>query len=212
MIEDARHNTLKSTVKPGFYVTMPQFARAPGNTVRSMSLVVRTDGDPASLIGPVRAQVRRIDPRLPISEIRPMDEIVAGSIAAPQFAMRLLSLFGVVALALSGIGIFGVVSHSAALRRQEFGIRAALGARPAGLVWMALRSGVRQTAAGLGIGVGRALLSMGMLRRVLEGVTPTDPITFGAVILVTSLVALGASLIPAARAARTAPGVVLRAD
>src|SRR5690606_17252319 len=112
VVDNAQHNTLKSTVKPGFYVTVSQFARAPGNTVRSLSLVLRTDGDPAALIAPVRAAVRRVDPRLPISEVRTMESIVDASIAAPHFAMRLLSWFGVIALGLAAIGIFGIVSHA----------------------------------------------------------------------------------------------------
>lgn len=212
VIENARHNTLTSQVKPGFYVTPAQFSRAPGNVIRSMSLVVRTDGDPGALLAPVRAAVRRLDPRLPIAEVRTLDDILGASIAAPQFAMRLLGAFGAMALALSAIGIFGVVSHSVAIRRQEFGIRAALGARPGALLRMALGSGLRQTSAGIVIGVGLALVSTGVLRRVLQGVSPTDPLTFGTVVALTALVALAASLVPAARAARAAPGEVLRVD
>ena len=212
VVEDARHNTLTSRVKPAFYVTPAQFARAPGNTLRSLSLAVRTGGPPAALIGPVRAVIRAADPRLPISEVRTMDEILSSSIAAPDFAMRLLSGFGLLSLLLSAVGIFGVVAHSVAIRRQEFGIRAALGARPGTLLRMALGSGLRQTAGGVAIGVGLALLSTRLLASVLQGVGATDPLTFGAVVLVTAAVTLGASLVPALRASRAEPGSVLRAE
>lgn len=212
VVEDTRHNTLTSAVKPGFFVTMPQFARGPGVTIRSMSLVIRTDGDPSALIAPVRALVRRADPRLPISQVRTMDEVVGNSIAAPRFAMQLLAAFGVLALALSAVGIFGIVSHSVAIRQQEFGIRAALGARPRELLRMALTAGLRQTAGGIAIGVGLAVVATRMLSRVLEGVSPTDPLTFGAVVIVTAAVTLAASLVPALRASRAEPGLVLRSD
>jgi predicted permease len=212
MVQNARHNTLTSTVKPGFYVTLPQFARAPGNTIRSMSLVVRTEGDPERLLAPVRAAVRRADPRLPISEVRTMDEIVAGSIAAPRFAMQLLAGFGLMALVLSAIGIFGIVAHSVAIRQQEFGIRSALGARPSELLQMGLGSGLKQTAGGIAIGVALALPAARLLGEVVPGVSGTNPATFAVVVLLTTVVALLASLVPAFRAARTEPGIVLKAE
>jgi putative ABC transport system permease protein len=212
VVEDARHNTLTSQVKPTFYVTPAQFAMAPGSTRRSMSLVLRTTDDPKALIAPVRAVIRRADPRLPISEVRTMHEIVGASIAAPDFAMRLLTGFGFLALTLSAVGIFGVVAHSVAIRQQEFGIRAALGARPRELLGMALGSGLRQTAVGIGIGVVLALLATRLLGSVLQGVGTTDPVTFAVVVGVTALVTLGASLVPAVRAARAEPGMVLRTD
>ncbi len=212
VVEDARHSTLKSATKPGFYVTVAHFSRAPGFTIRSLSLAVRTDGDPKALIGPVRSAVRQIDPRLPISEIRTMEEVIGASIAAPHFAMRLLSGFGIIALGLAAIGIFGIVSHAVAVRRQEFGIRAALGAQPIELLRAGIGPGLRQTAVGIAIGTALALGLTGLLSRVLEGVTPTDPLTFGVVILLTGMVAFIASLLPAIRAARVTPGSVLRAD
>ena len=209
VVDDVHHNSLVGRVKPKFYVTLAQFARAPGNTQRSMSLVVRTDGDPAALAAPVRAVVRKLDTRLPISEVRTMRDIVNSSISGPRFAMQALGLFGALALALSAIGIFGIVSQVVASRAHEFGVRAALGATPGDLVRLSVRTGVRQALAGLAIGIVIALLLTRTMTSLLQGVAPTDPLTFTAVVLVTGLVAVGASVGPARRAGRTDPARVL---
>jgi len=209
VVDDVHHNTLVGNVKPEFYATVAQFAREPGNTQRSMSLVVRTDGDPAALAAPVRSVVRQLDPRLPVSEVRTMPDIVNAAIGGPRFAMEALGLFGVLALMLSAIGIFGIVSQVVASRSHEFGIRAALGATPRELVALSLRTGLRQALAGLAIGVVIALVFTRAMTTLLQGVTPTDPVTFAAVVLVTGLVAVAASVGPARRAAKTDPARVL---
>jgi len=212
IVDDVRHNALIGTVKPQFYVTLGQFAVAPGNTRRLMSLVVKTDGDPKRLVSAVRAQVKAIDPRLPVSEIRTMRDIVDAAIGGQRFAMETLGVFGLVALLLSAIGIFGIVSQVVASRLHELGIRAALGATPMDLMTMALRSGVRQAMVGLVIGIVAALMLTRVLATLLHGVTPTDPLTFAAVVVVTGLVAVIASVAPAGRAARVDPNTVLRVD
>jgi len=209
VVEDVHHGSLVSQVKPKFYVTLAQFARAPGNTQRSMSLVVRTDGDPAALAAPVRAAIRRLDSRLPISEVRTMREIVSSAISGPRFAMEALGLFGMLALALSAIGIFGIVSQVVASRAHEFGVRAALGATPAELVRLSIRAGVQQALVGLAAGLAIALLLTRTMVSLLQGVTPTDPLTLAVVVLVTGAVAVAASVGPARRAGRTDPARVL---
>src|SRR5690242_7813658 len=103
VVDDVHHNTLVGKVKPEFYVTLAQFALAPGSTRRSMTLVVRTDGDPSALIAPVRGVIRQLDDRLPISEIRTMRDVVNSAIGGPRFAMQALGLFGALALLLSAI-------------------------------------------------------------------------------------------------------------
>jgi predicted permease len=209
---DVHHNALVGTVKPQFYATLAQFASAPGSTRRSMSLVVRTDGDPKALIAAVRAAVRAADPRLAVSEVRTMRDIVDAAIGGQRFAMQTLGVFGLVALLLSAIGIFGIVSQVVASRFHEFGIRAALGATPNDLMAIGLRSGLRQAMSGLAIGVVSALLLTRVLRTLLQGVSPSDPLTFIAVVAVTGVVAIVASLAPAIRAARIDPNTALRAD
>jgi putative ABC transport system permease protein len=212
VVDDVHHNALVGTVKPQFYATLAQFAVAPGSTRRSMSLVVRTDGDPKTLIASVRGAVRAADPRLAVSEVRSMRDIVDAAIGGQRFAMETLGVFGLVALLLSAIGIFGIVSQVVASRFHEFGIRAALGATPNDLMAIGLKSGLRQAAAGLGVGIIAALLVTRVLRTLLHGVTPTDPWTFAAVVAVTGIVAVAASLAPARRAARIDPNAALRVD
>jgi len=209
VVDDVHHNKIVGKVKPEFYATLAQFARAPGNTRRSMSLVVRTNGDPTALVAPVRSAIRQLDPRLPISEVRTMRDIVNSAIGGPRFAMGALGLFGALALVLSAIGIFGIVSQVVASRAHEFGIRAALGATPNELVKLSLRTGIRQAAAGLAIGIVIAILFTRAMTSMLQGVTPTDPWTFAAVVVVTGLVATAASVGPARRAGKTDPARVL---
>jgi putative ABC transport system permease protein len=212
VVDDVHHNTLVGAVKPQFYATLAQFAVAPGNTRRTMSFVVRTDGDPVALIPAVRAAVRATDPRVPVSEVRTMRDIVDAAIGGQRFAMQTLGIFGGVALLLSAIGIFGIVSQLVASRLHEFGIRAALGATPNDLVAIGLRSGLRQAMTGLAIGVVAALLLTRVLHSLLQGVSSTDPLTFAAVVAITGVVAVVASLAPAMRAARIDPNAALRVE
>lgn len=208
--EDVHHNGLAADVRPQFYAPAAQFARAPGKTSRTMTLVVHSTRTPSAIVAQVRGVVHGLDARLPISEVRPMSDVVDASIAEPRFAMWLLSLFGVLALALSAIGIFGIVSQVIAARSHEFGIRAALGAHPLALLLLSLRAGVVQTAAGLIVGGIAALaLSRGMTA-MLHGVAPVDFQTFVGVVVVTAAVAIVASVWPARRAALTNPATILR--
>ena len=126
--------------------------------------------------------------------------------------MGALGVFGLVALLLSAVGILGIVSQVVASRLHEFGIRMALGATPGNLTAIALRSGVRQALTGLAIGIVAALMLTRVLRTLLHEVSPTDPLTFGAVVAITGVVAVIASAVPAWRAARIDPNEVLRVE
>jgi predicted permease len=209
VVEDVHHNTLTVKPKPGFYATLAQYARAPGSTRRSMTLVVRTTVDPASLAAPIRAIVHDIDLRLPVSGVRTMRDVVNNAIAGQRFAMQALGVFGVLALVLSAIGIFGIVSQVVASRSQEFGIRAALGATPRELMTLSLSVGMRQIFIGLGIGIIASLMLTRAMTSMLQGVRPTDPITFAVVTVLIASVAALASLGPARRAGRADPARVL---
>ncbi len=209
VVGNVRHNGLTREVKAQFYAPMSQFARSQGNITRSFSLVLKTSVNPRTLIAPVRQIVQQIDPRIPVSDERTMDEVVKTSIAEPRFTMGLLTLFGVLALVLASVGIFGIVAQMVAARSHEFGIRSALGASPASLVMLSIRDGLVQTLAGLVAGIAGALLLTRALSGLLQGVTPTDVPTFALVLVVTASAAVLATVIPARRAARIDPMQVL---
>ena len=144
--------------------------------------------------------------------MRTMDDIVRRSIARQRFSMLLLGAFGLLALVLSVVGIYGVVAQLVAARRQEFGVRAALGASPATLVRMSLWDGMRQTGVGLAIGAVAALMLARLMHGMLYGVSPTDPVTFAVALLLTGRVAMAASYLPARRAGRVDPASALSTE
>jgi len=209
VVGNVRHNGLTREVKAQFYAPMSQFARSQGNITRSFSLVLKARVDPRTLIAPVRRVVQQIDPRVPVADERTMDDVVAASIAEQRFAMGLLTLFGVLALLLASVGIYGIVAQMVAARSHEFGIRSALGASPASLVVLSMREGLLQTLAGLLAGGIGALLLTRALSGLLEGVSPTDVPTYALVLVVTASASLLATIVPARRAARVDPIQVL---
>ena len=177
-----------------------------------VSLIVRTDGDPAQLAGPVRAAIREVLPRQPILQIVPMDDKVDAAAATPRFFTTLVSVFGALALMLAAVGLYGVVAYVVRQREREIGVRMALGATPAQVVGLMLRRGMAPVLAGLAVGIPLALLATRLLRSLLYEVSASDPLTFVGVAALLAAVALVASWVPSRRAARVDPAVTLRAD
>jgi putative ABC transport system permease protein len=177
-----------------------------------MSIVTKTAAAPASFTSPVKKAIAIIEPNQPVSDIRTMDQVVGASVSSRRFPMLLLSGFASLALLLAAIGIAGVVAYSVVQRTQEIGVRMALGAE----THHVLRLVVGQTLWWILVGVvGGVVASFGLLRKLQEivyGVTPTDPFVLGAVSLLLVAVALGASYIPARRAARVNPVTALRCE
>jgi predicted permease len=177
-----------------------------------VSLIVRTDGDPARLAGPVRAAIREVLPRQPILQIAPMEDKVAAAASTPRFFTTLVTVFGGLALTLAAVGLYGIVAYVVRQREREIGVRVALGATPAQVVGLMLRRGMKPVLVGLAVGIPLALLATRLLRSLLYEVSASDPVTFVGVAALLAGVALVASWLPSRRAARVDPTVALRAD
>jgi putative ABC transport system permease protein len=174
------------------------------------SLIIRAAGDPMKLVREVEKAVWAVNREMPISNLRPMEQVLADSVAQPRIFALLLGLFAGLALVLAALGIYGVVAYSVAQRTHELGVRMALGARRSDVFRLVVGQGMYLTLIGLGIGLGGALALTRFLRAFLFGVGPTDRMTFGLVALSLGVVALLACYIPARRATKVDPRVALR--
>jgi putative ABC transport system permease protein len=179
-------------------------------TSRSVQVVARTAGDPMPLAAELRTLLRSADPTIPVPEFMPLRQVMADSVARPRFYTALLTLFAGVALALAAIGIFGVMSYSVAQRAREISIRMALGARRSQVVGMVVARSMTLAAAGLLAGAAGSLALGRVVQSQLYNVSLIDPLTYLAVAAVLGASALGASYLPARRAARLDPGMALR--
>jgi putative ABC transport system permease protein len=206
IVGDVKDSGLSEPNPPEIFLPLRQWP------VSLMSVVIRTATPPTAIADAVRAEVYAIDPSLPVSKVRTLDQIVAKSISQPRFYMTLLAIFAAVALALAGIGIFGVLSYAVAQRTREIGIRMALGAQERTVVGLVVRQAMTLVIAGVVCGTIAALLLSQTLATMLFGVTPTDPATFSGVAVVLVAVALLACYMPARRATRVDPIVALRAE
>jgi putative ABC transport system permease protein len=207
VVGDARQGALNLPPNPEIY--FPNTQRAFGQQV---SLVVRTNADPASLGDAVRRAAQSVNPDAPVFRVRTMREVIAGSIAQERFNTILMTLFAVVALLLAAIGLYGVMAYSVTQRTREIGIRVALGARRADVLRLVIRQGLRLVALGLALGLMAALALTRLMKKLLFEVSATDPVTFAGVALLLALVALLACWIPARRAANVDPMVALRCE
>jgi predicted permease len=180
------------------------------NTVRNGYLVLRTSGNPLDLAREARAEIARVDPSLPVSQVRTMEDVILASQSRPRFLTLLLSLFSAVALILAAFGIYGVISYSVEQRVNEFGIRMALGAPPANILGMVVRQGLVLGAAGIVIGALGALWLTRFMQALLFDIDPFDLATFALMGAVLFAVTLVACYVPALRATRLDPLVALR--
>jgi predicted permease len=201
---DAQLITLGETVEPYIYVPTTQLYDP------RVALVVKTAGGTA--IPQIRALVREMDPNLPIAQALPLTEVTAVGLIPQRVAAGVAGSLGVVGLLLAAIGIYGVTSYSVSRRVREIGIRVALGADGHSVLRLILRQGIVLTLAGVGIGLAAGGLLSQVLRSLLFGVSPLDPVTFGGGAAVFVAVALAASYLPARRATRVDPMAALRAE
>jgi putative ABC transport system permease protein len=211
VVGSIRHRALDAKELPELYIpyAQPLFA---GFGVRPMFIALRTDGDPAAFVPSVRHAIAAIDPDLPISDLRSMEQRVSESLGPRRFNMVLLGVFAAVALVLCAIGIYGVVAYAVTERTHEIGVRLALGASPRDVVAMVVGQGLALASAGAVIGVVAAVAFTRLMSTLLYDVTPTDPLTFGAVSLMILIVAAAAAWLPARRATHVDPLTALRAE
>lgn len=193
-------------IRPEFY--LPHLQRA--NISRDMALLVRGSVEPASLTTAVRDQVRSLDPQQPAYEVWTLEEIVARALGPKRLSIFLLSIFGIIALLLATIGLYATIAYSVSQRTHEIGIRMALGAQKGDVLRLILSQGLRLTLIGLGVGLVLAITLTRLMSSLLYGVSATDPVTIICISLILTVVALLASYIPALRATKVDPGVVLR--
>ena len=199
VVGDVRHLRLDAAPEPEIYISGVQ------NPPVAPFIAIRTSGDPARLAEAVRAAARELDPSLTLYDLRTMSDIRSDSIAEQRFVLLLITAFGVLALTLAGVGVYGVMSLAVAQRTHELGIRVALGAAPSRLVIMILRDALVLSAAGVGAGVVAALALAPLTASQLYGVRPVDPLTFALVPLILIAAAFVAALLPARRATRIDP-------
>jgi predicted permease len=206
IVGDTRNASLDTSLRPQVYVHHASDAK------EQMAIVLRASGDPALLAASARGVVQSIDPNQPVARVRTMDDIVATAIAARRFHMFLVGIFAALAVTLAVVGLYAVVSFSVAERIHEMGLRLALGARPANLLTLVLRDGLKLVATGAAIGIGVALVLTRFIETLLFGIHARDLATF----LLAPLLLFGAGILgclaPARRAMRTDPAIALRSE
>jgi putative ABC transport system permease protein len=180
------------------------------NTDSAQTIMVRTSGDPMSMAKTVVAAVHELDADQAIDAVQPLTDYLSSSTAWRSSIAVLLGFFGILALGLAAIGIYGVMSYTVSQRSHEIGIRMALGAHPRRILRLVVSQGLGISLAGVAIGVVAALGLTHLLTSMLFGVTPRDPLTFAGVALLVIGVALAGSFVPARRAASVDPMVALR--
>jgi putative ABC transport system permease protein len=204
--KDVKQRGVEQPAGTELYVSLDQHGIAPP----TMNVVLRTTLPPAALSGTIAQLVSEVDPAVPIVRLRDMDSVFAESIRRPRLLTLLLGAFAGLALLLAAIGTYGVLSYMVTERRREIGIRIALGAGRSGVFALVMKDGLQLTVIGIAVGVAGALAMNGLIASLLFGVQPTDGATLAAVVATITLVAAIACWLPAWRASRVDPNVMLR--
>ena len=204
VVRDVKFDGLAAGTEPAYYLPA---AQAP---LQDMTVLVRTTSDPRSVIAAIRQAVWAIDPNQPLSNVNTLEQIVSASIAQPRLNMLLMMLFGGLALLLSAVGIYGLLSYAVTQRTQELGIRMALGANVTDVLKLVLKQGMLLALIGEAIGLTGAFALTRLLSGLLFGVTPTDTTIFAGVVIVLTLTAFLACYLPARRATKVDPLIALR--
>jgi len=206
VVADVRHFGLSNDARPTFYFSSRERPR------NFMTLALRTSGDPLSYVAAVRKEAQALDGNLAVANVQTTERLVSDSIAAPRFVLLLLGSFACVALLLAGLGIYGVMAYSVAQRTQEIGIRIALGSQARDVLRLVVGQGMKLALVGVGIGLAASFGLTRLMSKLLFSVSPTDPLTFAAIVVLLLLIALLACWVPARRATRVDPLVALRCE
>lgn len=206
VVSDVKLVSLDGQIRPALFLPHAQRENS------SMSYVLRTAGDPAALAPAAIAAIRELDGNQPISDVRPLDAVVARSIARPRITSTAIVAFALIALLLAVVGVYGVVAYGVSQRLPEFGVRLALGARPSDVLRLVLRQGMTMVGAGAAIGIALAIPTSAALRSQLFGIGPGDPLTLALTAAILIGVALIACYVPARRGAVVDPVETLRAQ
>jgi predicted permease len=212
VVDDVRVRGLERNSEPQMYLPAPQAAEVSPAIYDPKDLVIRHSGQGEALVSAIRQIVRAADPEQPISEVRTMDEVLAGDTATRRAQLQVLGVLAAVAVLLSGVGIYGLLAYTVSQRSQEIGVRLALGADPARVGRMIFADGMRLALFGIVPGVLGAYVAARGMSVLLFGVAPSDPATFAAGVGAALLMTFAGSLVPALRAVRVTPMSVLRAE
>jgi predicted permease len=212
VVGDVRIRGLERNSEPQIYLPAPQITDEFPSILDPKDLVIRHAGQGDALVAAVRQIVREVDPEQPISDVRTMEDVLAGDTATRRAQLQVLGVLAAVAVLLSAVGIYGLLAYTVSQRSQEIGVRLALGADPAQVGRMILADGMRMAVAGIVPGVLGAYAAARAMSALLFGVAPGDPATFATAVGLALLMTFAGSLLPALRAVRVSPMSVLRAE
>ena len=205
VVEHERHQGLATDGREAVFMADGELGFGAGTR-----WVLRTRGDPAQLAAPARAAAAAIDPLVPVAELKPMSDYVDAARAPTRFALVLIGLFAAIAVVLSAVGLYGVLSTIVRQRTAEIGVRMALGSSKQDIFRLVIGQGMRLSLMGIALGLAAAFALTRVMRSMLVGIAPTDPATFGAVAVLFCTIAATACWLPARRAAGLDPSTALR--
>jgi putative ABC transport system permease protein len=204
VVKTGKYRALREDSLSFIYIPLAQSFRL------KLSIIAKTSGDPLALAAALKDEIKQLDKNLPVFDIKPLTQLIGEAVSQERMVATLLGVFGLLAMALAMVGIYGVMSYSVTQRTHEIGVRMALGAEPRSILRLIVNRGLALTLAGIAIGLGGALMLTRVTANLLFGVSATDPLTFAAIPLILIVVALLACWVPARRAAKVDPMIALR--